>query len=88
LHLFLTLLNKNNKKDAIIAKFLQHRHETCANRRRMENLIEVVNTVKNDINQLNDQIGQILEALTAMKSTRESLVVRNEEATSSNPVVQ
>jgi len=54
----------------------------------MENLIEVVNTVKNDINQLNDQIGQILEALTAMKSTRESLVVRNEEATSSNPVVQ
>jgi len=49
---------------------------------------EAVESVKNDVNQLKDQMGQILEALAALKSTRESLMVRNEEATSSNPVVQ
>jgi len=54
----------------------------------MENLGEAVESVKNDVNQLKDQMGQILEALAALKSTRENLVVRNEEATSSNPVVQ
>ena len=53
----------------------------------MENLGEAVESVKNDVNQLKDQMGQILEALAALKSTRESQVVRNEEATSSNPVV-
>ena len=51
----------------------------------MENLGEAVESVKNDVNQLKDQMGQILEALAALKSTRESQVVRNEEATSSNP---
>jgi len=64
LHLFLTLLNKNNKKDVITTKFPQHWYETRANHRRMENLTEVVDTVKNDVNQLKDQIGQILKALT------------------------
>ena len=53
----------------------------------MENLGEAVESVKNDVNQLKDQMGQILEALATLKSTRESQVVRNEEATSSNPVV-
>jgi len=71
-----------------MAKFPQHLYGTRANRKRMENLGEVVESVKNDINQLKDQMGQILEALAGLKSTRENLVARNEEATSSNPVVQ
>jgi len=54
----------------------------------MEILTKVVDSVKNDVNQLKDQMGQILEALTAMKSIKESPVVKNEEATSFNPVVQ
>ena len=54
----------------------------------MENLGEVIESVKNDVNQLKDQMGQMLEALAALKSTRESQVVRNEEATSSNLVMQ
>jgi len=88
LHLFLTFLNKNNRKDVITTKFPQHLYGTCANRRRMKNLAEAVDSVKNDVNQLKDQIGQILEALAAMKSTRENSMVRNEEATSSDLVVQ
>jgi len=54
----------------------------------MENLAEAVNIVKNDVNQVKNQIGQILEALADVKSTKEISVVRNEEATSSNSVVQ
>jgi len=53
---------------------------------------EAVESVKNDLNQLRDQMkdqmAQILEALATMKSTRESPEVRNEEVTSSNPVMQ
>jgi len=88
LHLFLTFLNRNNRKDVITTKFPQHPYGTCANRRRMKNLAEAVDSVKNDVNQLKDQIGQILEALAAMKSTRENSMVRNDEATSSDLVVQ
>jgi len=75
-----------------MAKFPQHPYRTHANRRRMENLGEVVESVKNYLNQLRDQMkdqmAQILEALAAMKNTRESPEVRNEEAISSNPVMQ
>jgi len=58
----------------------------------MKNLGEAVESVKNDLNQLRDQMkgqmAQILEALAAMKSTRESPKVRNEKATSTNLVMQ
>jgi len=54
----------------------------------MENLGEAVEAMKDDMNQLKDQIGQILEAFAALRSARESQIVRNEEATSSDPVVQ
>jgi len=54
----------------------------------MENLEEAVEFVKNDVNQLKEQMGQILEALVDMNNTKESLVVINEETISSNPVVQ
>jgi len=43
--------------------------------------------VKNDVDQLEDQIGQILEALVALKNTRDNSTTRNDEATSSNPAM-
>jgi len=36
----------------------------------MEDLGASVESVKNDVNQLKDQMGQILEALVALKNTR------------------
>ena len=57
------------------------------NRRRMEDLGASVEFVKNDVNQLKDQIGQILEALVALKNTRDNSATRNYEATSFNPAM-
>jgi len=48
---------------------------------------EAQEAMRADINQLKDQMGQILEALVTLKSANENPVVRNEDATSSNPVV-
>ena len=74
-----------------MAKISQHPYGTRANHKRMENLAKAVQSVKIDVNQLRDQMkdqmAQILEALAAMKSTRESPEIRNEEAISSNPVM-
>jgi len=39
------------------------------------------------IDQLKDQMNQILEALKTLKSSREVITVRNEEAISSHPLV-
>jgi len=74
-----------------MAKISQHPYGTRANHKRMENLAKAVQSVKIDVNQLRDQMkdqmAQILEVLAVMKSTKESPMVRNEVATSSNPVV-
>jgi len=53
----------------------------------MEDLGASVESVKNDVNQLKDQMSQILEALAALKNTRDNSATRNEEATSSNPAM-
>jgi len=53
----------------------------------MEDLGASVESVKNDVNQLKDQMGQILEALVALKNTRDNSATRNDEATSSNPAI-
>jgi len=53
----------------------------------MEDWGKVQESIKPDIDQLKDQIGQIFEALAALKTTKDNLVVRNEEATSSSPMV-
>jgi len=47
----------------------------------------IVETVKNDVNQLKDQMGQILEALVALKNTKDNSATINDEATSSNPAM-
>jgi len=52
----------------------------------MEDWGEAQESIKSEICQLKDQIGQILETLVALKSTKDIPVVRNEEATSFNPV--
>jgi len=70
-----------------MAKFPQHPYGTRANRRRMEDLGASVEFVKNDVNQLKDQMSQILEALAALKNIRDNSATRNEEATSSNPAM-
>jgi len=69
------------------AKFPQHPYGTRANRRRMKDLGATVESVKNDVNQLKDQMGQILEALVALKNPRDNSATRNDEATSSNPTI-
>ena len=66
---------------------MQHPYGTCANRKRMEDLGAIVESVKNDVNQLKDQMGQILEALVALKNTRDNSVTINDEATASNPAM-
>jgi len=43
--------------------------------------------MKANISQLKDQMGKIFEVLAAMKNTKDNPEVRNEEATSSNPMV-
>jgi len=53
----------------------------------MEDLGASVESVKNDVNQLKDQMSQILEALVALKNTRDNSATRNDEATSSNPAM-
>jgi len=53
----------------------------------MEDLGASVESVKNDVNQLKEQMGQILEALVALKNTRDNSATRNDEATSSNPAM-
>jgi len=52
----------------------------------MEELSEKQETLQADLSQIKDQISQILEALAALKSVKETPVVRNEEATSSYPL--
>jgi len=53
----------------------------------MEDLGAVVESMKNDVNQLKDHMGQIFEALVALKNTRDNSTTRNDEATSSNPAM-
>jgi len=53
----------------------------------MEDLGEAVESMKNYVNQLKDQIGQILEALFALKNTKDNSASRNDEVASYNPVV-
>jgi len=53
----------------------------------MEDLGAAIESMKNDVNQLKDQMGQILETLVALKNNRDNSVTRNDEATSSNPVM-
>jgi len=69
-----------------MAKLPQHPYRTRANYKRMEDWGEAQESIKSEICQLKDQIGQILETLVALKSTKDIPVVRNEEATSFNPV--
>jgi len=68
-------------------KFPQHPYGTRANRKRMEDLGAVVESVKNDVNQLKDQMGQIVEALVTLKNMRDNSATKNDEATSSNPAM-
>jgi len=51
----------------------------------MEDWREPQEAIKADINQLKDQVGQILEALAALKSIREVPVARHHEVTFSYP---
>ena len=53
----------------------------------MEELGAVAESVKNDVNQLKDQMGQILKALVSLKNTRDNYATRNDEVTYSNPVL-
>jgi len=53
----------------------------------MKDLGAAVEFVKNGVNQLKDQMGQIIEALVALKNTRDNSATGNDEATSSNPVM-
>jgi len=53
----------------------------------MEDLDATVESMKNDVNQLKYQMGQILEVLVALKNTRDNFATRNDEATSSNPAM-
>ena len=52
----------------------------------MEELSEKQETLQADVSQIKDQISQILEALAALKSVKETPVVRNEVLTSSHPL--
>jgi len=53
----------------------------------MEDWGEPEKAMRVDIDQLKDQINQILKALTTLKSSRETITVKNEEAVSSYPPV-
>jgi len=53
----------------------------------MEEFSEKQETLQADVNQIKDQMRQILEALAALQSARETPVIRNEEVTSSYPSV-
>jgi len=50
-------------------------------------LSEKQETLQADVNQIKDQMSQILEALAALQSARETPVIRNEEITSSYPPI-
>ena len=64
----------------------RHPYRTRANSKNMEDWETAQETIKADINQLKDQVGQILEALKSLKASGEASSTKCEESTHDAPV--
>jgi len=82
------LFNKNNRAKIIKTNMARPRHlyRTRANSKNMEDWETAQETIKANINQLNDQVGQILEALKSLRASGEASSAKGEESTHDAPI--
>jgi len=82
------LFNKNNRAKIIKTNTARPRHpyKTRANSKNMEDWETAQETIKADINQLKDQVGQILGALKSLRVSGEASSVKGEESTHDAPI--
>jgi len=81
------LFNKNNRAKIIKTNTARPRHpyRTRANSKNMEDWETAQETIKADINQLKDQVGQILEALKSLRVSGEASSAKGEKSTHDAP---
>ena len=82
--LFNFLMNNKINRNIITTNILRHHYRTRANSKRMDNWGEMQESMKADIDKLKNQMDQMFEMMVALK---DAVVVRNEEAQSSHPLV-